>query len=168
MFGRRGRRPYRHVWGGRHGAAGLQSGRSAQNGFIFRFLYEAGKAAFTTMIWRVTIPTSLAIFTALLTQEGVRQILYQPPVRRVRRKRLITDCRLPPEVRRTAVKLAVWLRGYAAGRKPRCRIPLDLKGHSEFRRRVWRCLQQVPCGSTITYGQLAQKAGSRSARAVGG
>ena len=52
-------------------------------------------------------------------------------------------------------------------RKPQHRfdIPLELHG-TEFQRRVWRALQNIPPGQTLTYGQLADKLHS-SARAVG-
>jgi methylated-DNA-[protein]-cysteine S-methyltransferase len=52
-------------------------------------------------------------------------------------------------------------------RKPQTHfdIPLDLHG-TEFQQRVWRALQKIPLGQTLTYGQLADKLRS-SARAVG-
>ncbi|EQD30408.1 methylated-DNA-(protein)-cysteine S-methyltransferase, partial [mine drainage metagenome] len=40
---------------------------------------------------------------------------------------------------------------------------------STFDQKVWACLGEVPIGSTITYGELARRAGyPGSARAVGG
>jgi len=45
---------------------------------------------------------------------------------------------------------------------------LDLElGGTPFQRRVWRALQRIPCGNTLTYGELARKLGT-SARAIGG
>lgn len=38
---------------------------------------------------------------------------------------------------------------------------------TEFQRRVYLALLEVPCGTTITYGQLAARVGCRSAQAVG-
>lgn len=40
-------------------------------------------------------------------------------------------------------------------------------GGTPFQRRVWNALQKIPPGTTITYGELADKLGT-SARAVGG
>lgn len=40
-------------------------------------------------------------------------------------------------------------------------------GGTPFQRRVWRALRNIPPGTTMTYGALAQKLGT-SARAVGG
>jgi methylated-DNA-[protein]-cysteine S-methyltransferase len=44
-------------------------------------------------------------------------------------------------------------------------IPLAPKG-TTFQRRVWRALQRIPVGQTLSYGALARKL-STSARAVG-
>lgn len=48
------------------------------------------------------------------------------------------------------------------------RIPLALDGQPPFRRRVYEALRRVPRGRTLTYGELAEAAGSPGAsRAVG-
>lgn len=38
---------------------------------------------------------------------------------------------------------------------------------TDFQRRVYLELLKVPCGTTITYGELARRIGCRSAQAVG-
>ncbi len=66
-----------------------------------------------------------------------------------------------------------WLDDYFAGRNPDpSAIPLAPRG-SEFRRRIWRLLMEIPYGEMTTYGQLAKCYEARfgqktSARAVGG
>jgi AraC family transcriptional regulator, regulatory protein of adaptative response / methylated-DNA-[protein]-cysteine methyltransferase len=46
-------------------------------------------------------------------------------------------------------------------------IALDMRG-TDFQRRVWHALQQIPAGTTVTYTQLAERIGmSNGARAVG-
>jgi O-6-methylguanine DNA methyltransferase len=62
-----------------------------------------------------------------------------------------------------------WLREYFRDG----RTPLDLEvapeSSSEFDRRVWATLQEVPAGRTVTYGELARRSGfAGAARAVGG
>ncbi|WP_421997162.1 methylated-DNA--[protein]-cysteine S-methyltransferase [Reyranella sp.] len=48
-----------------------------------------------------------------------------------------------------------------------CRLPLDLQG-SDFERRVWQALRDVPAGTTATYGEIAARLGvPRQAREVG-
>jgi methylated-DNA-[protein]-cysteine S-methyltransferase len=50
------------------------------------------------------------------------------------------------------------LAGYFAGRRRGFDIPLVLTG-SEFERRVWSALQDIPCGESISYGELARRVG---------
>lgn len=45
-------------------------------------------------------------------------------------------------------------------------LPLEFDG-SEFRRRVWQVMCEIPAGKTLTYGDVARRLGS-APRAVGG
>ncbi len=61
------------------------------------------------------------------------------------------------------------LREYFQRRRDAFDVEVDPETSSEFDRRVWRELGKVPAGHTITYGELARRAGrAGSARAVGG
>ena len=44
-------------------------------------------------------------------------------------------------------------------------LPLDMQG-TDFQRRVWQALTEIPAGQALTYGELAARLGS-GARAVG-
>ena len=45
-------------------------------------------------------------------------------------------------------------------------LPLDIRG-TAFQQRVWRALQQIPVGTTVSYAKIAKKIGSpKSLRAV--
>ncbi len=47
-------------------------------------------------------------------------------------------------------------------------IPLDLSRATPFQLRVWKATQEIPYGSTLTYGELAARLGmAKGARAVG-
>lgn len=61
------------------------------------------------------------------------------------------------------------LRAYAKGEPDDfLDVPLILDGVTRFRQRVMRECRQIPYGDTITYGELAVRAGSpKAARAVG-
>ncbi|WP_030262269.1 methylated-DNA--[protein]-cysteine S-methyltransferase [Streptomyces sp. NRRL B-24484] len=61
------------------------------------------------------------------------------------------------------------LAAYFAGTRTAFDLPLDPEG-SEFRRRVWQALDDIPYGSTVTYGELGAAAGlpPTAVRAVGG
>ena len=59
------------------------------------------------------------------------------------------------------------LADYFAGRRTAFDVPLAMTG-SPFQRRVWRALQEIPYGETLSYGELARRIGIPSAsRAVG-
>lgn len=60
------------------------------------------------------------------------------------------------------------LQQYFAGRRRCFHLPIDLSGLPAFTRRVLEILQAVPFGASITYGELAARAGTPgAARAVG-
>ena len=61
----------------------------------------------------------------------------------------------------------VWLSLYFNGTIPDFLPPLNPKG-TDFQKRVWKALLQIPYSETITYGELAKKLGCKSAQAVGG
>ena len=59
------------------------------------------------------------------------------------------------------------LKEYAAGRRKRFTVPLDLQG-TPFQMKVWRALLKIPYGKTRSYQQIARAAGNpRASRAVG-
>ena len=65
-----------------------------------------------------------------------------------------------------------WLESYFSGEEIPITIPLQPKG-TIFQERVWKILQEIPYGETMTYGEIAQKIAKEkgvatySAQAVG-
>ena len=60
-----------------------------------------------------------------------------------------------------------WLDAYFEGSKEAPDFDLLFLG-TDFQKRVWQLLLEIPYGETITYGELAQKAGTpKAARAIG-
>lgn len=61
-----------------------------------------------------------------------------------------------------------WFDDYFNGLNPE--ISFKLKPHgSDFRRKVWKILAEIPYGETLTYGEIAKRISpAMSARAVGG
>lgn len=56
---------------------------------------------------------------------------------------------------------------YFAGRRTEFDLPLAPEG-TAFQRAVWRQLQEIPYGGTISYGELARRIGNaKASRAVG-
>lgn len=73
----------------------------------------------------------------------------------------------PERAPRTALerRACEQLRAYAADPKFEFDLPLAAHG-TDFQRAVWARLRTIPCGTTCTYGQVAQAVGA-PARAVG-
>ncbi|HEY2528988.1 MAG TPA: methylated-DNA--[protein]-cysteine S-methyltransferase, partial [Xanthobacteraceae bacterium] len=47
-------------------------------------------------------------------------------------------------------------------------LPLDVRG-TAFQERVWKALQEIPAGSTVSYAEIARRIGApKSVRAVAG
>jgi O-6-methylguanine DNA methyltransferase len=61
----------------------------------------------------------------------------------------------------------VQLNEYFQGKRKSFSIPIVLNG-TEFQQKVWKQLQSIPFGETISYQELAERVGdSKKARAVG-
>jgi methylated-DNA-[protein]-cysteine S-methyltransferase len=77
---------------------------------------------------------------------------------------------LSPSIERDDATLAPFvaqLRAYFAGDLTDFDLPIELRG-TEFQRRVWATLQEIPYGETISYGELARWVGNpKASRAVG-
>ncbi len=59
------------------------------------------------------------------------------------------------------------LREYFSGERKKFNLPLDLEG-TEFQNKVWKELQKIPYGKTISYKTLSEKIGNvKAIRAVG-
>lgn len=59
------------------------------------------------------------------------------------------------------------LNAYFAGELTDFEIPMEMRG-TDFQRRVWSALCEIPYGETISYGELARRVGSpNGSRAVG-
>lgn len=78
----------------------------------------------------------------------------------------------PARVRRDRVvdleRIVTDLQRYFSGLPVVFDHPLDLEGHTVFRRAVWRAARSIPYGETRSYGWIARSIGqARAARAVG-
>ncbi len=60
-----------------------------------------------------------------------------------------------------------WLDIFFSGKAPDFTPPLAMRG-SDFRKRVWQTLLEIPFGQKMTYGDIALRLGCRSAQAIGG
>lgn len=59
------------------------------------------------------------------------------------------------------------LEEYFEGKRKNFDIPVKLKG-TDFQKRVWQEMMNIPYGKVLSYGELAEKVGSpKAARAIG-
>ena len=69
-------------------------------------------------------------------------------------------------------QVETWLESYFSGEQTPIKIPLQPKG-TMFQESVWKILQEIPYGETMTYGEIAQRIAKEkgvatySAQAVG-
>lgn len=102
----------------------------------------------------VNIASPVGTLQVLFTED---EVIGVDIVRRAVRKQNIPS--------RMAKKICQQLNGYFAESGTAINLPLQTVG-TAFQQRVWRALQAIPVGETISYGDLAKKLNS-SARAVG-
>ncbi len=122
---------------------------------------------------RTTMSTPLGSMLALSSERGLCALEFLDPADRLHRlEARLTRWFRPHTVEDGASPIFDLVRGwleqyFGSPIAPAIDIPLDLRGH-EFERRVWSALLQVPCGSTMTYGQIAAGLGRPlAARAAG-
>lgn len=57
---------------------------------------------------------------------------------------------------------------YFAGKRREFELPISLNG-TDFQKKVWNALRNIPYGETLSYGEVAAKIGNpKASRAVGG
>jgi len=117
----------------------------------------------------VSFPSALGWLAALWSQDKLvwLTIAHASPSAAIRALPGGRQATGPTET--THESLAERLQAYCEGmRVDFADVPLDIDGLSTFQYRVARRCRQIPYGETITYGQLAARAGSPdAARAVG-
>lgn len=81
-------------------------------------------------------------------------------------------CAGPDDITEHVAKTRKWLDLYFSGKKPDFMPDITLLG-SDFQKKVWRLLQEIPYGESISYGVLARRYQERyqvkamSAQAIG-
>jgi methylated-DNA-[protein]-cysteine S-methyltransferase len=114
----------------------------------------------TTVYWTVDSPVG----GLLLAGDGERlqRLHFHDPAR---------PARIDGDWQRAAepfADLCEQLDRYFAGERREFDLPVEPAGGTEFERRVWEALREIPYGETESYGELAERIGHPGqARAVG-
>lgn len=56
-------------------------------------------------------------------------------------------------------QFAIKIQKYFCNPKFQFKLPTQIKG-TPLQQKIWKMLQKIPCGKTVTYGELAQKIGT--------
>lgn len=79
----------------------------------------------------------------------------------------LTDELWTEPTKNKALSAAVdWLDEYFSGNEPKTKLRLSPNG-TEFQKKVWGALLDIPWGATVSYAGIAEKTGCKSPRAVG-
>jgi methylated-DNA-[protein]-cysteine S-methyltransferase len=110
-----------------------------------------------------TIDSPVGQLKLVASGEGLAAILWEnDPPGRVRLEGLAEDPNHP-----VLLEAEKQLGEYFAGQRTSFDLQLDFAG-TEFQRKVWKALLEIPFGETRTYGQIARQLGNPNAmRAVG-
>lgn len=90
------------------------------------------------------------------SEEGIRRVAFESEVESPRADEEPSEGQ-PPAHLQAALRS---LTAYLAGRQRRFTLPLDLRGVTPFRERVYRRLLEIPYGQVVTYGQIAEEIGA--------
>ena len=123
----------------------------------------------TNAVYSAEILTPIGPMLAAATETQL--VLFEFPHRRMintqlDRVRRLTGCEPTPGESPVFGELRTQLAEYFAGQRRNFTVPFDARG-TPFQMRVWSALQRIPCGTTTSYGRLAEAIGQPNAvRAV--
>ena len=122
-------------------------------------------------MFTISVATSLGRFELVASSVGLRRVYWPRKGEKGGRRKAEGGRKkrnTPTGVAKMLKVTARQLGDYFDGRRVRFNGKLDLSGLSPFAQKVLRVLAKVRYGQTITYGELAKRAGSaKAARAVG-
>lgn len=119
------------------------------------------------MIYKMELDTPAALLRICMTDEAILYVGFAPPDERWLARWFPDESAAPPDkpLPPPAKALETQIREYFQGQRKQFDLPLDVRD-TDFRRRVYGALREIPYGQTVSYGELARRLGS-APRAVG-
>ena len=112
---------------------------------------------------RITTPDGE--FTAHYSSRGLCELNFPKAGKRVK----TDNAGVPAQIRAWHKVTIAAVRDILAGITPAELPPLDLSVGTDFQQAVWKAMLKIPCGRTLSYGEIARVIGRPNAvRAVGG
>ena len=134
---------------------------------IFFHFFLVGFAMADSNLFTLSVPTSMGRFEIVASSVGLRGV-YWPGEKARCETTVYPVSDAPVKIAKLLKTTAKQLADYCKGKNVGFTAGLDLSGLTPFTQKVLRTLAKVPYGKTITYGELAKRAGSaKAARAVG-
>lgn len=122
------------------------------------------------MLYQYSLQTRLGTVTLYYTDEALVYLTLSSSQEDLPYPRYLTRYfpdEIPQERRLPlADQFAIQFAAYLKGKRQEFDLPILLYG-TEFEHRVWEELRKIPYGTTISYGELAQRCGTGGARAIG-
>ena len=117
----------------------------------------------------VTFPSALGWMAMIGSGRVLKYLTFGHPSRQAAARAVAPDLAQTAQPGDWNPDLVRRIRAYASGSRDEFRdVQVDPGPRTDFQRRVIACCRRIPFGKTLTYGQLAARAGSsRAARAVG-
>ena len=116
--------------------------------------------------WICFIQTPEGEFAAQYTDKGLSRLDFPQPGRRLAKP---SSGEIPGKIKRWHQDTCRAVLKVLKGAAPQSMPPLDLSGSTYFQRAVWRALQKIKPGLSLSYADVAACLGRpRAARAVGG
>jgi methylated-DNA-[protein]-cysteine S-methyltransferase len=117
----------------------------------------------SNQLFSTVVDSPVGVLTIVASDDGLRAILWpDDDPSRVRLAETIEDPTHP-----VIAAAAGQLSEYFDGERTDFDVPLDPVG-TEFQRAAWTALRSIPYGTTVSYGEQAERMGDRrKARAVG-
>lgn len=113
--------------------------------------------------WHTVVDSPVGVLGLVATERGLRAVLWQGGATSVELPDDMIEDANHPVLQRAARQIEE----YFVGKRIAFDLPLDLRG-TPFQIAVWRSLDDIPYGNTISYGQQATLVGRpRAVRAVG-
>jgi methylated-DNA-[protein]-cysteine S-methyltransferase len=126
-------------------------------------------ARISASLKRLVFETDLGWMGLLVSDRGVRKLVFDQPSAARARTAVTRGLREPCQDSDEELPVVCLLADYAAGRPvDLAGVSLDLATTTAFAARVVSHCRRIPFGETLSYGELAERAGSPgAARAVG-
>lgn len=110
-----------------------------------------------------TMSSPVGVLTLIASDKGLAAVLWENDATERVKVRASDKSDKHPMI----VTAKAQLKEYFAGKRESFDVPLDMQG-TEFQKKVWKQLLNIPFGETRSYGELARKIGNINAsRAVG-